>query len=798
MKSAFRSLAKSPGFTAIALLTLALGIGVNTSMFSVLNALLLRTLPYPEPDRLVRVFRTDPHSQKLPHSAANFLAYVERQKSFAAIAAVAPSNFTLAEPGQPALRLPGLQVTGDFFNVLGVPPTLGRVFGTEEDQPGRNDVVVLSDSFWRKRLSADPSILGRQLHLDGQPVTVIGVMPASFDDPFLWNEPAFWRPIAFTPEQREMRAFNWLQVIARLRPGVSPADAQYDLSALAAGLAREHPGSNAHNDLRLLSLARSGQNDTSRMLSLLAMGLAGCVLLIACANLANLQFARNAARGREHAIRAALGASRLHLLRHALAESMLLALAGGALGLLVAIWCNDALGRSFSIAGQTGLAIPLDQRVLGFAIALAGLAGIAFGLLPAWTASRTDVNDALKQGARGTTAGANRRLRHLLIVTEFALALVLLAGAGFFLRGLERFLSHDHGWQTSRLLTANLTLPPVKYAADDARRSFYKRLQTRLAQLPGVERAALSSSVPFSDFSGGQRFLIEGQPPPPVGTEPTRLVNFVDPAFFATLGISLVEGRTLRASDLQGPVRTVVNESLARHFWPGESAVGKHLRHPFEQEWQEIVGVVRDVSFPTRLDASRTPFQAYRLLARETERDLVITLRTAGSPETLTETLRRAVAEIDPEQPVQDIRPADQVIEGRLANFTTIGRLLAGFAVLGVLLAALGIYGVIAGAVVQRTQEFGIRIALGAQIRDLLRLVLGQGLRLVLLGVSIGLAGAYAVARLLTSMMPELPAAEPLTAATVTGFLIVVALLACWLPARRAARVDPVIAFRAE
>jgi putative ABC transport system permease protein len=798
MRHAFRSLLKSPGFTAIALLTLALGIGMNTSMFSVLNALLLRTLPYPEPDRLVRVFRTDPHSQTLPHSPANFFDYAEQQKSFTAIAALSWSNFTLAEPGQPALRLLGLEVMGDFFKVLGVSPALGRVFDTDHNQPGRNDVVVLSDSFWRERLAADPNIVGRQLRLDDELVTVIGVMPAGFDDRLLWNEPVLWRPIAFTPEQRETRGRNWLHVIARLSPDVSLAQAQQAMSALAAGLARDHPLSNAHNDLRLVSLARSGQNDTSRLLSFFAMGLAACVLLIACANLANLQFARNAARRREQAVRAALGASRLRLLRESLTESLLLSLMGGALGLLVAAWTNEALGRSLSLAGQTGFAFPIDWRVLGFAMAIAAITGIAFGLLPAWIASRTEVNEALKDGSRGATSGANQRLRHLLIVSEFALALVLLAGAGFFLRGIERLLARDHGWQTSQLLTANVSLSPGKYADDAARISFYGRLQTRLAQLPGVERAALSSSVPFAEFSGGQRFVVEGQSPPAIGTEPTRLVNFVDPGFFDTLGIALIEGRSFVANDLQGPMRTIINEAMAHHFWPGESAVGKRIRHPADNEWQEIVGVVRDVSFPTRLDAARTRFQAYRLLARETRRDLVITLRAAASPEALTETLRRAVAEIDPEQAVQDIRAADRVIERGLANFTVIGRLLVGFAALGLLLAALGLYGVIAGAVVQRTPEIGIRMALGAQIRDVLRLVLGQGLRLALLGVALGLFGAFAVARLLGSMVPALPAPEPVVAALVTATLLAVALLAIWVPARRATKVDPLTALRAE
>jgi putative ABC transport system permease protein len=798
MNHALRSLAKSPGFTITALITLALGIGVNTSMFSVLNALLFRSLPYAEPERLVRIFRTDPRSQTLPHAPANYLDYVGQNRSFESIATLSWTNYNLSANREPALRLLALETSASFFDVLGVKPALGRVFTVEEDQPGRNAVVVLSHPFWEKRFAADPSVVGREIRLDGEPVTVIGVMPPGFDDRMLFAQPSVWRPIAFTNEQRQNRGGNYLQVIGRLKPGVTLPQAQDEMSALAASLAKAHPTTNANNDFNLVGLARSGQDDASRTISWFAMGLAGCVLLIACANLANLQFARNAARGRENAVRAALGASRLHLLRQSFTESFLLALVGGALGLIVTIWCNDALSAGLVVAGGSGFAIPTNFRVLGFALGAAIFTGIAFGTLPAWLASRADVNDALKQGTRGTTSGAHHRVRSFLIVAEFTLALVLLASAGFFLRGLERFVNRDHGWETSRLLTAGISLSPSKYPNDPARVAFYDRLVTRLSALPGIERVALSSTVPYADFSGGQRFVVEGQPAPATGAEPMRLVNYVDATFFDALQLPIMEGRAFTASDINGPIRTIINASMARRFWPGESAIGKRIRHPNDTVWQEIVGVVGDVRFPTRLDEPRTQFQAYRFLAREPRRDLTITLRSTAAPETLASGLRQAINEIDPEQPVQDVRAAKEVIDRGLANLTVIGWLLSGFAALGMLLAGVGVYGVISGSVVQRTTEIGIRLALGAQIADVLRLIVGQGLKLALIGSAIGLFGAYAAARMLTSMMPALPAAEPLIAALVTVILLSVALLACWIPARKAARVDPMEALRAE
>ncbi|HWA28954.1 MAG TPA: ABC transporter permease [Lacunisphaera sp.] len=797
LRHAFRSLLKTPGFTLIALLTLALGIGVNTSMFSVLNTLVLHAPPYPGAAELIRVYRTNLTLAAGPHAPANFLDLRERNKSFSHLAAFTRRSSNYAEPGQPAEQLPGMLVTGDFFGALGVQPALGRFITPEEDQPGHDKVIVLSDTAWRLRFASDPAIVGRQLRLDGEKVTVIGVMPAGFDDRLVWGQVSGWRPMSFDDEDRKNRGGNFLSVIGRLRPGVTPAAALAEMNTLAADLARTYPATNAQSAINLVPFIRSMQDNQARSLSLFAMGLAGCVLLIACVNLANLLFARNVVRAREHAIRAALGASRLRLVRQSLTESLVLAVMGGALGLLVAAWGNSVVGSRLFIGGKP-FALAMDWRIAGFALAAALASTVFFGLLPALLSSRTDVNEALKQGSRGSTSGGHHRVRQALIVVEVALALVLLSGAGFFLRGLDRFLARDHGWRTVSLLTANLNLPQGKYPDEAALVAFYDRLQARLAGLPGVEKVSFSGSLPFYGFGWSQRYIVEGQPLPESGKEPMRDVNAVSPGYFDTMGIALVEGRTFEPGDLTGPMRTIISESMARKLWPGESPIGKRIAHPVDKKWQEVIGVVRDITFASNLESIGGRFQTYRLLAREPDNQISLSFRCAVPPETLVDPLRRAIAELDPELPVTGIRPAVQTIAENTANYTLTGWLLTAFAGLGLLLSAVGIYGVISGFVAQRTNEIGIRMALGAQLRDVLGLVLRQGLRLTVLGTVLGLAGAWGVANLLQALVPAMSGSDPFTAAGVAGILLFTAFLACWLPARRATKVDPMVALRAE
>jgi len=800
LKFALRSLAKSPGFTAVALLTLALGIGVNTSMFSVLEALMFRT-PYPDDTRLVRIYRTSPQSRQWPHSAANFLDHRAQAQSFERIAANSWASYNLAEPGQPAEQLRGLNVTADFFPLLGVQPEAGRFFTSDEDAPGKNRVIVISHATWLQRFGGARDAIGRTLRIDGEPVTVIGVMPARFDHRLRWGRIDAWRPIALSDAARQDRGNNYLHEIARLKPGVTLAQAQAEMDALAARLAAAYPQNNAQNGLRLVPFARSGDDFGSR-LTWFVVGLAGFVLLIACANLANLQFARHASHAREQAIRAALGASRVRLMRGVLAESLVLALAGGALGLLVALWSNDAIGTRLMISDLSGLAIPLDWRALAFTFAASSATGLAFGALPAWFSSRADVNATLKQGGRGTTAGrATHRVRHALIVTEFGLALVLLAGAGFFLRGLDRFLQRDAGWRVDGLVTGHINLVGKNYSTADQRRAFHERLAERMATLPGVDRAALSTGMPTWGFGSSSNFLIEHQARPAGGSEPLATEAWITPGYFETLGLPLLQGRDFATTDrADTPDVVIINETMARTFWPGENPLGKRLGaiDPKRPGWRVVVGIVRDAEVTGYFGADDTRFQAYRPLAQAPAAYLTVVMRTPLAPEAVALELRRAVAAIDPDQPVYQVDSVHREIDRALSGSRLAGAVLTGFALLGLLLAGVGIYGVIAQSVVERTNEIGVRLALGAQLHDVLALVLGHGLRLAVLGAAFGLAGAFGIARLLRAIAPGMPPAEPGTAASVTIGLLAVAALACWLPARRAAKIDPIVALRAE
>jgi putative ABC transport system permease protein len=802
MNNALRSLLKSPGFTCVALITLALGIGVNTSMFSVLSAVTLRTLPFPESERIVRVYRTARQSQAWPHSPANFLDQQAQNSVFERMAAAQWASYNLAEPAQPAERLRGMNVTADFFVVLGVRPALGRVFGPADDRPDQSGVVVLSHSFFLRRFAGDPAMIGRDLRIDGAPVTVVGVMPPAFEDRTLWGPIDIWRPMAFTDQQRQVRGTNYLGAIAKLKAGVSLPQAQAAMSALAEQLEKAHPQNNAGNGLRVVSLASTTQDDTGYRVTWFIVGLAGFVLLIACANLANVQFARTAGRGREYAIRAALGATRARIMRELLAESLLLGLVGGTLGVVLALWSNDFISRRLEVADQVGYAVPLDYRVLGFALVVSILSGVAFGLLPAWLASRTNLNDALKQGSRGSSASAaQHRLRHALIVAEMAIALVLLAGAGFFIRGLQRFAARDVGWRPDGLIAGAVALQMPKYQPEAKRIDFYDRLEARLNAIPGVEHAAFVRSIPAWGFSSSSNLVVDGRPQPARGQEPLVYINTVSPGAFDALGIRLRQGRNFAATDRIGqPAVVIINETMARTLFPGESPIGKRLRSPNagDPNPREIVGVVNDVREASNLREPDTRFQLYRPHTQVPSGYTAIVLRSGIAPEMLGNELRRAVAEIDPEQPVHDIGLVERRIALSRANWSLVSGLLGSFAALGVLLAAVGIYGVISGFVVQRTNEIGVRVALGAQVRDILTLVLAQGLRLALLGTAFGLAGAIAVARLLRAIAPELPPADLATGAGVTAFLIAVAAFACWLPARRAARLDPIAALRAE
>jgi predicted permease len=801
LRHAFRHLVRAPGLTVVAIVTLALGIGLNTSMFSVMNVLLLRPLPYQEGERLVRVFASTPQARNLGFTERASRDLQEARPDFGRLTRFAWWGANLTEPGRPAELLVSLRTEADFADVLGVKPMLGRWFTAAEDHPD-SPVVLISEMLWRRWFDRDPAVLGRTIHVDGHAATVIGVMPDAVAAPIVFGVIDVWRPLGLTPEEL-VNPEGWIHMVGRLGEGVSLAQANTALGAVAARLAADQPADYANVGLRAEPLHASGTDDTARWITWLTLGLSAFVLLIACANLANLQLARISGRTRELAIRAALGAPRVRLLRPMLLESVMLAVAGGALGLVVAWGCNAWIGRHvvFNNAAP-GHELPLDLRVLAFAGAVSLATGVLFGSVPGWLGTRVPVNDALKEQGRGSTVGpAQQRFRRMLVIGEFALALVLLAGAGLMLAGMHRMLGRDPGWRPDRLAVGYVATQTPKYQDLSEALDFYERMQDRLAELPGVEAVGFGWEVPVWDYRAPRPFEIEGRSAGGREQGPSGFLNATLPGYFDALQIGLIDGRDFTRRDRVGsPAVAIINETMASTLWPGERALGKRIRNTDAAEpvWMEIVGVVRDVRFPGNLAEPATRFQIYKPFAQEPWRWGALVLRTSAPPATLVEPMRRAVAAIDPDIPVWEPRTIDQEIVRRTANSKLIGELLGGVALLGLFLAALGIYGVVSHTVAQRTSEIGVRMALGADLSAVYRLILGSGLRLAVWGTGIGLAGALLVGQALAAVSPEITAQDWPLLGAITTVLLLTALVACWLPARRAARVNPVVALRGE
>jgi predicted permease len=799
VRYSLRMLLKHKGFTIVSALTLALGIGINTAMFSVLNTFLFGALPYPQSERLIRVWRTSPHSQSWPFSAGNFFDQTAQNTVFEKMSAYNFVSRNLTEQGQTAERLLSLAGTADFFPILGVQPAHGRVFKPEEFEAGADNVIVLSDRFWARRFGSDPGVVGRRIQLDGKTVEIVGVMPPGFEHPILWGPVDIWQPLAFTPEGKTNRGTNYLSSFGRLKPGVTIQQAEQSMITLAANIGKQN-SSNEGESIRLEPLQRSMSDDIGRTVMWFTFGLAGFVLLIACANLANLQLVRTAARGRELAVRAALGAGRWRLLRHSFTESIIVALIGGAISLGIALAAVRFISaRMFT--DLPGASVQLDYKVFAFALLVSLLTGVIFGTVPAWLASRPDVNLALRENSRGNTAGRSQhRLRHTLIVGEVAFALVLLAAAGLFLRGLQRFINADPGWQVDGLVTAQMSLRGEKYTDDKQRVVFLTALENRLRALPGVEHAAIGSSQMVFGFNSSSSFLIEGRPEPPPDKYPEMFYEPISSDYFATLGARLKQGRTFNTADTSDhPNVVIINETTARTFWPNENPIGKRVSSTGKKkDFYEVVGVVNDLAFPGDLGEPYTRYEAFLPMTQAAPAYLTLVLRTSSSPEGMGNSLRSAIAGLDPELPVYRIRTARAAVNSGLGNISLLGSLLGAFATIGVILAAIGIYGVVSYTVVQRTGELGIRMALGAQSRDVMWLVLGKGALLVAMGALLGGAGAYAVSRLLVSLIPSLPTRDPLILPLATLALIAVALVACYIPALRATRVDPLVALRSE
>ncbi len=807
IRFAFRQLLKYPGYTAVAVLTLALGIGVNTTMFSVLNALVLQASAAQDSGRLVTVFGTSGQSQERLLSPGAFYDYQAQSTDFEQVGAYDQTNFNLAEPGQPAERLKGMSVSGNFFSIFGIPPVLGRVIGPENDRAGSGQVAVLSDEFWRSHFAADPTAIGRTVRMDGQQVTIIGVMPSDFDNLTYWGHVDVWESLSLDGGARRVRENSWLRGIGRLKPGITLAQAGAEASAIASRLAHDFPLTDGGNGLRLVSWNNARTSDVSRNISWLCMGLAGFVLLIACANLANLQLARMTERVRENAVRIALGASRLQLIRQLLVESLLLSAMGGAVGVLIATWGTKIIGSGIYIADVVGIDLPISTNVLLFTLMASAVTGVAVGTIPAWIASRTDVNAALKQGARGSTGDSSRHLlRKILIVAELALALVLLAGAGFFVRGAQRMATADMGWRPDGLTVASLSLPyNATYQTDEECQAFFDKLSTKMDELPGTQRATISTYLPITGFWRTSGIRIQDRPAPPPGKEPLVYYNSETSGNIPNLGMRIVRGRDFTSSDRAdtAPV-AIINESMAKDMWPGENPIGKRIADTGEKvpRWIEVVGVVSDVH--TTLELVRhpdTPFHVHLPLPQTPSTYIHwfnVAIRSAAPQASVAAGLRSAVQQIDPDQPVYDIFSAREAMAQITTGFVLTGKMLGAFALIGLALSAVGIFGVIANLVAQRTSEIGIRMALGAQASDVLWLVLGQGLRLTALGIGIGLACAWGLIRVLVAIVPSIHGGDPVALACVVALLAAVATLACWIPARRATKVDPIIALRDE
>ncbi|MEP6574568.1 MAG: ABC transporter permease [Gemmatimonadota bacterium] len=803
LRYSVRRLIKAPAFTTIVILTLGLGIGANTAIFTVVDTVLLRPLPYRSPEQLVTIQHWYPSiNLHAPVSAPGFRDDRDKTHSYDGVAVETGWNVNLTGTGDPE-RLVGSRVTGDFFRTLGVSPTAGRAIGADEDQEGRDHIVVLSSGLWKRLYGSDPSVVGKSMQLNGESYQVIGVMPESFRDFFNRNT-EIWSPLVFRPEQLadNRRTNEYLNLVARLKPGVSIEQAQTELDALIAQLKRQFPDAYPRN----FGLAASSLNQQAtgaiRPALLVLLGAVGFVLLIACANVANLLLARAAARLKEIAVRTALGATRWALVRQLLTESVLLALAGGVLGLALAM-----LGvRSLAMINAPTLPKPddihINATIMLFTLGISLLTGLLFGLAPALQTSRANIHDTLKDGGRSSTADrGGQAIRRALVVAEVALALTLLTGAGLLIKSFSRLQGVSPGFVPDNLLTFNLSLPQARYPSDTAQIAFYDAVLPRIAGVAKVRSVGATSVLPFSGGWSTTSFNIEGYQPPTNTPGPWGDIRIVSPDFLKTLGAPLLKGRFLSETDGPGaPKVTVVDEEFVRRYWPHDDPIGKRITFSDAPKGPEdyitVVGVVGHTAHEG-LDAERR-IQYYLPYRQNGQNAMSFAVRTVGDPLALVASIREAVHSVDKDQPLSQIRSMDQMMD------TTVGQrrfsmlLLGVFATLALLLASIGIYGVMSYSVTQRSHELGVRMALGAAKGDVLKLVLRQGMTLAAMGVGLGLIAAFGLTRLLTSQLFQVPATDPFTYAGVALILGTIALAANLIPALRATRVDPVVALRDE
>ena len=804
-----RQLARNPGFTAVAVLTLALGIGANTAIFSVVNALFLRPLPVEDPARLVSVFTFDHNNPgHLPSSTHNFRDLRDQSDVFSGVVAFGFLPVAISSQGEEPEQLPAFAVSGNYFDVLGVRMKLGRSFLPEEDStPGGHPVAILSHTLWQRRFGGDPSIVGRTVSLNGRPFTVVGVGPEGFRGTFTLFGPELWVPFSMydtlqpgTPWY-DSRRWRWLNIVARLKPGTSLEHARAATTTLARQLELQYPDANTGRTLSVLPLleAALGPNErgdyvrTGWLLSVVV----GLVLLIGCTNLANLLLARGCARQKEIGIRLALGAGRGRLIRQLLTESLLLALLGGTLALLVANWGQDLLwAYRPPFLAQTPLEFSLDARVLTYTLAISVLTGLLFGLLPAVQATRLQLQDSLKEGGRQSGAGARSPVRRMLILVEVALCSVALLGAGLFLRSLWKAQNIDPGFESRELLVMTLNLDSLGYTAA-AGQVFQQRLLEEVEALPGVQAAGLAVRAPLSPGGITRTITIESKEPPPDGLGYAVPTNAVTPSYFAVMGIPIMAGRGFTEEDRPGvPNVAIINEAMARRFWPGEDPLGRHVNHPLADLRFQVVGIARDSKYITMGEAPQPFF--YVPLRQHYTANVNLHVRVAGAPQSPLPSVLAKIRSLDPGLPVANPVPVSELLRQALWAPRMGAAMLGVFAALALLLASVGIYGVIAYMVTQRTHEIGVRLALGAQPGDILRLIVGGATWPALAGIGIGIAAALAAGKLIANLLYGVNPADPLVIFAVSALMVAVALLASYLPARRAMRVDPMTALRYE
>ena len=800
IRYAFRRLIKSPGFAAVVILTLGLGIGANSAIFSVVNAVVFRSLPYPEPDRLVRLFQVADDGGMSTFTPMNYLDVKAGMQALESSAAFTGAGFTMTSDGEPE-RLEGATTSASFFDVLGVKPALGRGFSADENQPGKTKVAVISHGLWTRRFNSDRAVLGRSILLNAEPYTVIGVMPEGFSYP---TRRDVWTPLEYdTQFTQQSRGAWYLSIIARLKAGATLEQAATEIAAIGRRLETEFPATNLNVKMTAVGLHAYMTGDIKPKL-LVLLAAVGLVLLIACANVANLLLARAAARESEIAVRAALGAGRGRLMRQLLTESVVLAIGGGVLGLYLAVLGTKLL-LSLQPAGIPRLdVVRVDGTVVAFTAFIAIATGVVFGMIPAFQATRGDLVSSLKEGGKGALASRRAgRMREGLVVAEIALAVMLLAGAGLLMRSFARLQSVNPGFRAAESLTFRTALPAAAYRGEPERSSFYQRAIERVEALPGVTSAGAISALPLSGSSFGFSFTVEGDAPPRPGEEPSMQTRVVTPGFFEAMGVPLLRGRGFTAADnAAAPQVVLLSEAAVKRYFPSSNPIGRRItlgwgRGPGRpRNGGEVVGIVGSVK-QFGLDEVEQP-EIYIPHAQTPMAGMTFVVHTAVEPTTLADAVRREIRALDPLLPVTALEPLEAVVARSISQPRFYMLVLGIFAAVALVLASIGIFGVVSYAVAQRTREMGIRIALGASRERVLRMVLGNAMRVAVIGVVVGLIAAVALSRTLATLLFDLSPTDPMTYAAVGIGLSLVALLASYLPAWRATRVDPLVALRAE